>query len=52
VDRPGADGESALELTRRRHPDVLLMDIRMPALDGIAAAERLIEEHTPRARCC
>ena len=38
------DGEEALELTRRRRPDVLLMDIRMPGLDGIAAAERLIEE--------
>ena len=41
------DGESALELTRRRRPDVLLMDIRMPGLDGIAAAEQLIEEDTP-----
>lgn len=41
------DAESALELTRRRRPDVLLMDIRMPGLDGIAAAERLIEEDTP-----
>jgi YesN/AraC family two-component response regulator len=38
------DGVSALEVTRRRCPDVLLMDIRMPGLDGIAAAERLIEE--------
>jgi RNA polymerase sigma factor (sigma-70 family) len=41
------DGAQALELTRSRHPDVLLMDIRMPGLDGIAAAERLIDEDTP-----
>jgi DNA-binding NarL/FixJ family response regulator len=41
------DGVSALELTRRKRPDVLLMDIRMPGLDGIAASERLIEEDTP-----
>jgi len=41
------DGEQALELTRRRRPDVLLMDIRMPGLDGIAAAERLIDEDSP-----
>jgi DNA-binding NarL/FixJ family response regulator len=41
------DAESALEVTRRRRPDVLLMDIRMPGLDGIAAAERLIEADTP-----
>ena len=40
-------GEEALELTRRRRPDVLLMDIRMPGLDGIAAAERLVEDDTP-----
>jgi YesN/AraC family two-component response regulator len=46
------DGASALEVTRRKRPDVLLMDIRMPGLDGIAAAERLIEEDTPRACCC
>ena len=41
------DGEEALELARRRRPDVLLMDIRMPGLDGIAAAERLVEDDTP-----
>ena len=37
------DGERAIELAQRLAPDVLLMDIRMPRLDGIAAAERLIE---------
>ena len=32
-----ADGEAALEVVRRTHPDVVLMDIRMPGLDGLAA---------------
>jgi DNA-binding NarL/FixJ family response regulator len=39
-----ADGEEAIAQTVRHRPDVLLMDIRMPRLDGIAAAERLVEE--------
>jgi len=41
------DGEEAIAQTRRHRPDVLLMDIRMPRLDGIAAAERLVEEDLP-----
>jgi CheY-like chemotaxis protein len=35
----GGDGEEAIAQTRHDRPDVLLMDIRMPRLDGIAAAE-------------
>ena len=31
------DGRQAVELVRRTRPDVILMDIRMPQLDGIAA---------------
>jgi DNA-binding NarL/FixJ family response regulator len=34
-------GEEAVELARRARPDVLLMDVRMPVLDGIAATERI-----------
>jgi DNA-binding NarL/FixJ family response regulator len=37
------DGEAAVELVSRLEPDVTLMDIRMPSLDGIAATRRLVE---------
>jgi response regulator NasT len=38
------DGESAVNLTRELRPDLVVMDIRMPQLDGIAAAEILTRE--------
>jgi DNA-binding NarL/FixJ family response regulator len=38
------DGEAAVELVSRLRPDVTLMDIRMPVLDGIAATRRLVEQ--------
>ena len=35
-----ADGEQAIEVVSRLRPDVTLMDIRMPVLDGLAATRR------------
>ena len=35
------DGEAAVELTTRLRPDLVVMDVKMPKLDGISAAERI-----------
>ena len=36
-----ATGRTAIDLTRRHHPDVVLMDVRMPDLDGIQATRAI-----------
>jgi DNA-binding response OmpR family regulator len=38
-----ADGPSALEAAREEHPDVVLLDVMMPGLDGWRVAEELVE---------
>ncbi len=39
-----ADGRQAVDLARELRPDLVLMDIKMPELDGISAARILLEE--------
>jgi DNA-binding NarL/FixJ family response regulator len=39
-----ADGEEAVRLAVSDRPDVLLMDIRMPGVDGLAATRRIVED--------
>jgi DNA-binding NarL/FixJ family response regulator len=45
-----ADGAEAVEQARLCHPDVILMDVRMPVLDGIEATRRILGEPGVTAR--
>jgi response regulator NasT len=43
----GADGEEAIKLATELEPDLVVMDIKMPKLDGISAAEKIGELKIP-----
>jgi response regulator NasT len=40
-----ADGENAISLTQSLRPDLVILDVKMPVLDGISAAERIAADH-------
>ena len=39
-----SDGEAAIDLAREHRPGLVIMDIKMPGLDGLSAAERIVED--------
>ncbi|BDZ57715.1 response regulator [Barrientosiimonas endolithica] len=44
------DGQAAVEVVGRLRPDIVLMDVRMPRLDGVAATEQILGRHGESVR--
>ena len=44
-----SDGEEAIDITRRQHPDLILMDVLMPNLDGYTACYEIKKDEATRA---
>lgn len=42
------NGEETIELARRHNPDVILLDIRMPVMDGLEACRKLKKDETTK----
>jgi two-component system, response regulator PdtaR len=40
-----ADGQAAVDLAVKERPDLVILDVKMPVLDGISAAEQIAAEH-------
>jgi DNA-binding NarL/FixJ family response regulator len=49
VSGEAGDGESALEAVREQRPDVVLLDVQLPGIDGFEVAERLAATADPPA---
>ena len=45
-----ADGQQAVELARLTRPDLILMDLKMPVMNGLAAARAIRQQAEPRLR--
>jgi len=43
----GADGQAALELIEQEKPDILVLDIEMPLMNGIEVAEHMYQHESP-----